>query len=65
MTRPTVLVLCVDDNRLLADEIERRIAFDPSLEWVGWVHDSGEAAEVVRRVRPDVVLLDIDMPRRE
>ncbi len=60
-----VRVLCVDDNRLLADAMERRINFDPKLDWAGWVEHAGDAVCRIREARPDVVLLDIDMPGKD
>jgi len=65
MSGRAIRVLCVDDNRLLADAMRRRIASDPDLEWTEWVEDSEVAASAIDRVRPDVVLLDIDMPGRD
>lgn len=55
-------VLCVDDNPLIGESLERRVAAEPSLRWLGMVCDGTRAEGVVRRLRPDVVLMDIDMP---
>jgi two-component system response regulator DesR len=55
----------VDDNRLLADAMERRLAFTPELQWAGWISDTLDAVEAIARAKPDVVLLDIDMPGRD
>jgi two-component system response regulator DesR len=59
-----IRVLCVDDNELVAQAVERRIAFEPRFQWVGWVPRSEQLAETVATSRPHVVLLDIDMPGR-
>ena len=58
----TLRVLCVDDNEMVSQALRRRLADEPGLEWAGVVRDGGEAFERVRQVRPDVVLMDIDMP---
>lgn len=60
-----VRILCIDDNRLIAEALERRLASEHRLRWVGWVSNLVEAAAQVMRARPDVILLDIDMPGRD
>ena len=56
-------VLIVDDNqalvRLVADALTRK----PDIEVVGIAKDGIEALELTERLRPDVMLLDIVMPR--
>ena len=64
MTENRIRVLCVDDNELVAQAVERRMAFEPRFEWVGWVSRTEELLETVSRAQPHVVLLDIDMPGR-
>lgn len=57
-----VRVLCVDDNRMVASALERRLEREPDLLWVGLVADGANAEARTRALRPDVILLDIDMP---
>jgi DNA-binding NarL/FixJ family response regulator len=57
-----IRVICVDDNRLMAEAMERRLELEPRLQWAGWVEDASGAAQIIRERRPDIVLLDIDMP---
>jgi len=54
--------MCVDDNQLLAEAIERQITHDARFRWVGWVEHTEHLLQRVRDEQPDVVLLDIDMP---
>jgi two-component system chemotaxis response regulator CheB len=58
-------VLIVEDSpvmqRLLADLIGR----DRGLEVVGIAGDPYEARELVKRLRPDVMTLDVEMPRMD
>jgi two-component system response regulator DesR len=49
----------------MAEAMERRLAAEPRLEWVGWVSDSSEAPAHAQRKEPDVVMLDIDMPGQD
>ncbi|CAG0983047.1 Transcriptional regulatory protein DegU [Phycisphaerales bacterium] len=55
-------VLCVDDNQLLTESLRRRISGDPDLEWVGVIHGGAGIHAAVIETRPDIVLMDIDMP---
>lgn len=55
-------VLCIDDNRMLTDSLCRRIAREQDLEWVGAVHDGAAMRSVAVEMKPDVILMDIDMP---
>lgn len=64
MTRPVapLRVLCVDDNDMLSDALARRLAAEPSIAWSGVVRDGRDAYDRVMETRPDIVLMDIDMP---
>lgn len=57
-----VRVLCVDDNRLMAEAMERRLAIESKLEWAGWVEDPVDVPSLLKVAKPDIILLDIDMP---
>lgn len=58
--RPTAVV--VDDDALARERLRDLVAEVPLVEIVGEAADGGAALEVVRRVKPDVVFLDIEMP---
>jgi DNA-binding NarL/FixJ family response regulator len=55
-------VVLVDDQALLRAGFRALIESEDDLEVVGEASDGREALEVVRRVKPDVVLMDIRMP---
>ncbi|MBO0982343.1 response regulator transcription factor [Rathayibacter sp. ZW T2_19] len=61
MTDPIRIVL-VDDQALFRAGIRMLLSSQPDLEVVGEASDGAEGAEVVARVAPDVVLMDIRMP---
>lgn len=55
-------VLVVDDNALIRAGLVTVISSDPSLEVVGEAAGGREAVHRVAETRPDVVLMDVEMP---
>lgn len=62
MTRTVTRVVIVDDDPMVRTGLKLILGGAPDLEIVGEAGDGREAMEVVRRARPDVVLMDIRMP---
>lgn len=58
----TLRVLIVDDTRLARAELRRLLADVPGVECVGEADDVPNARDAIEALRPDVVLLDIQMP---
>ena len=58
-----IRVLVVDDQELFRRGITMLLAADPGVEVVGEGHDGVEAVELAQASAPDVVLLDVRMPR--
>ncbi|GAA1775768.1 response regulator transcription factor [Nostocoides vanveenii] len=58
-----VRVVLVDDQALFRAGISMVIDSQPDLAVVGEAGDGAEAAELVDTLRPDVVLMDVRMPR--
>src|SRR5262245_15144678 len=67
MGRPTAArmtrILLVDDEALVRAGLRMILESADDLEVVDEVDDGADAVEAVRRSRPDVVLMDIRMPR--
>ncbi len=55
-------VMCIDDNVLLIDALERRLALEPGFAGFYRVEDFKGAGDAVEHVHPSIVLLDIDLP---
>jgi DNA-binding NarL/FixJ family response regulator len=55
-------ILIADDSQLLRRAVRGLLAAQPAWEICGEAADSPEALEKARKLRPDVVLLDINMP---
>jgi DNA-binding NarL/FixJ family response regulator len=56
-------LLIADDHALFASSLEELLAPEDSVDVVGVAHDGMEAVELAASLEPDVVLLDVDMPR--
>lgn len=57
-----VRVLLVDDDHLMRAGLAELLAIDPSIEVVAQAASGREAITLARRHRPDVVLMDVQMP---
>ncbi len=57
-------VVLVDDQTLVRQGIRALLSLAPQIEVVGEAADGEEGLAVIARERPDVVLLDIRMPRK-
>lgn len=55
-------VLIVDDHELVAEALRRVLEAEPDLEVVGHELTVAGAIEAARRWKPDVVLMDFDLP---
>jgi DNA-binding NarL/FixJ family response regulator len=60
-----IRVLIADDDPLVRVGLSLVLGAGPDLQLVGEAGDGAEAVEVARRLRPDVVLMDIRMPRMD
>lgn len=59
----TVRVMVVDDSALMRKLLTQVLTRDPGIEVIDTAMDGQFALDHLARVRPDVVLMDVDMPR--
>jgi len=60
-----IRVLVVDDSALMRKLIPAILARDPSIEVVGTAMDGAFALKKIEELKPDVVTLDLEMPRMD
>jgi two-component system, LytTR family, response regulator len=60
-----IRVLIADDERPARQKLRVLLARDPGVEMVGEAADGDEAVREIERLAPDVVFLDVRMPRRD
>ncbi len=63
-TRP-LRVLLVDDSRLVRDVYRSVLAREPGIEIVGEAENPFEARDQILALKPDVITLDMEMPRMD
>jgi two-component system chemotaxis response regulator CheB len=65
VSRRPIRVLVVDDSALVRKAISDALARDPELEVVGTAPDPYVAREKIAQLDPDVLTLDLEMPRMD
>ena len=60
-----ISVLIVDDHPVVRDGLRGMFSADPRFEVLGEAGDGAEAIAIGERLRPDVILMDLRMPRTD
>ena len=60
-----IRVLVADDSSSVRAALMKGLSADPGIEVVGYACDGVEAVEQVKALRPDVLTLDVEMPRMD
>src|SRR5699024_10423694 len=64
MTNEKVIkVVLIDDHKLLREGVKRILEFEPTFDVVAEGDDGTEAAKLVKENSPNIVLMDINMPK--
>jgi len=58
-----IRVLLADDHKVMRQGLARLLQEQPDIEVIAQASDGRRAVELARQVRPDVVILDVSMPR--
>jgi len=61
----TIRVLLVDDQTLMREGLRSIVSASSHLEVVGEAEDGEEAVTLAERLDPDVILMDINMPKMD
>jgi DNA-binding NarL/FixJ family response regulator len=61
--KPPIRILLVDDHAALRQALAGRLQHERGFEIVGQAGDGSEALERTRELRPDVIIMDLAMPR--
>jgi DNA-binding NarL/FixJ family response regulator len=64
MSEPTHRVVVCDDHAIFREGIKNVLARNPLLQVVGEAADGFAAVETVKRLKPDLVVMDIAMPEQ-
>jgi two-component system chemotaxis response regulator CheB len=65
LSKPKIRVLIVDDSALVRQTLSEVLSQDPAIQVIATASDPYVAAERIAEQEPDVIILDIEMPRMD
>jgi len=60
-----IKVLVVDDSAFMRKSISIMLESDPEIQVIGTARDGVEAIEQTKKLKPDIITLDVEMPRMD
>lgn len=61
-TNPVINVVLIDDHKMVREGIKQLLEIDGEIKVIGCADDGIEGLKLLDEVKPDVILLDINMP---
>lgn len=61
----SIKVLVVDDSAFMRKAIENMLKKEPNIEVIGFARNGVEAIDMVQKLKPDIITLDIEMPQMD
>ena len=58
-----IRILVVDDHRVVREALARMLGTEPGFQVVAEAADGEEAVELARMLRPDLIIMDVNMPK--
>jgi len=58
-----IRIVIADDHPIFRDGLRRLLEAEPDLKVIGEACDGAEAVKLARQLKPDILLLDLAMPR--
>jgi two-component system nitrate/nitrite response regulator NarL len=62
-SNPPIRVVIADDHPIFREGLRKLLESEPGFQVVGQAQDGEEAVKLVRQLQPDILLLDVSMPR--
>lgn len=63
MKAESIRIVIADDHKLIRDALHRLLETEPNLKVIGEAEDGAEAVKVTGQLKPDILLLDLAMPK--
>src|SRR5215472_17754823 len=59
----SIRLIIADDHPIFRDGLRRLLEAEPDMKVIGDASDGAEAVKLVRQLKPDIMLLDLAMPK--